>query len=193
MSKQQKQVAILVVLVVAVPLLLWWRMSATDPGTEGVEDAAGMDGTGAPLAAGPADGTSVESRLKETEVDVDELFAKIKKVEFAYADHIEGMRNPMAPLVGPGSGSSRVRPVPGGEGSAADKPLSPDLIEAIGLLNLTGIMWSEEYPMAVVDDVVVTPGEELPNRAGIIVDSIESDRIIVRIGNTLFPLALKEQ
>jgi hypothetical protein len=61
---------------------------------------------------------------------------------------------------------------------------------------LTGIIWDAEEPLAILNDEVVTEGfifSTDEGAEGIIVDSIEPGRVILRVDETLVPLNLEEQ
>jgi hypothetical protein len=101
--------------------------------------------------------------IREDEIDLAQLAAGIKEVEFDYdkARKEEQLRNPMAPLVGP---DVQAR-VPGT--GVGDEPASADdeaVINAIRRnLMLTGIMWHPTAPVAIINNDIVPPGYKFPN------------------------------
>ena len=124
--------------------------------------------------AAPANPT----RLETVDVDIDELLKEIEVVTFDYAtERID--RDPMAPLVG------RVyragEPTPPG-------PTPPRMV--VLRKNVTGIIWDEYDPVAVVDDEVVSLGHTYPD--GTQVYAIERGRVVFKVGDSLIPVEMKE-
>src|SRR5690606_18977447 len=109
--------------------------------------------------------------------------------DFSY-DVGRQLRNPMSPLVRPSrTDAGEVLPVlPGGE--------TPALAVARSMI-ITGIVYDSSEPVAVVDNRtenkvdVVAIGHEFP--IGIIVESIEENRVVLRVGDMRVPKMLEEQ
>jgi hypothetical protein len=139
-------------------------------------------------------GASGDLQLKRVDIDIDALLSQIKEVGFEY--ELEKVaRNPYTPLVGrsllsDAGGVKGAEPAPIGERA---------LREEVEKITVTGIIYGEISPVAVVSyifngkikDEVVTPGFEFPT--GVLVDSIESDKVVFRVGNLPpIPVPLKE-
>ena len=114
------------------------------------------------------------SQLKTVDVDIDALLAELKPVTFNYMKE-KVDRNVMTPLVGVLGGP--IAPGPGSPG-----PLM--------MRDVTGIIWDEYDPVAVIDDEVVQVGHVYPD--GTQVYAIEPNRVIFRVGDMLIPVNLKE-
>lgn len=124
-------------------------------------------------AAAPAPAT----RLQAVEVDVDELLQGIKVVNFDY-EMSRVDRNPMSPLVGfvrPGD----IAPVAG-----------PGTLLDVRRKRVSGIIYDNRDPVAVVDDEIVGPGHQYPD--GIRVHAIEPSRVVFQVGDALVPVEMKE-
>ncbi|HRZ16342.1 MAG TPA: hypothetical protein P5141_02160, partial [Candidatus Hydrogenedentes bacterium] len=117
---------------------------------------------------------------------------------------ITNSRDPMRPLVGSGipkidpDGTDRggVEPADGQETNpeldpnAPPKPPVPSAITAAASMRVTGIVWDVSFPVAVVDDEVVSVGHVFPN--GTQVFSIEPSRVILKVGDATIPIELKD-
>jgi len=132
-------------------------------------------------AAGQAEettGMTEPEKLKTVEVNIDELLANIQQVNFNYQrERID--RNPMEPLI------TRL----GGEEEEAQQqgPAGPWRVLR---KNVTGIIWDEYSPVAVVDNEVVGVGHTYPD--GVEVYAIEPERVIFKVGDSLLPVKMKE-
>jgi hypothetical protein len=138
-------------------------------------DAAAPAGSNAaaPAAAAP-----------EAPVNLDELAKGVEEVRFLY-DRMELARNPMTPLVGPQAVFAATAP---GSGDGADQLQAQSELLA-QQLSVTGIIWDKTFPVAVINDDVVAPGDVLPG--GVVVEAIGPDRVTVKAGQTSIPLQLK--
>ena len=58
-------------------------------------------------------------------------------------------------------------------------------------MRITGIIWDDVYPVAVVNDEIVVNGYVFSD-TGIRVAAIEPTRIILQINETEFPIELEE-
>jgi hypothetical protein len=77
------------------------------------------------------------------------------------------------------------------EGEGVEKaPLAP--ATAVQVMNkvVSGIVWDERRPLAVVDNEVVYAGYAYAD--GTTVESIERDRVIFKVGDSLIQNPLKE-
>ncbi len=130
---------------------------------------------------------TVQSQFQRANVEIEDLLAGVQRENFMY-DDVRIQRNPMQPLVGAGA-------PPDFEATAgaqtSDEVLSERITQAIRSMRITGIIWDEVYPVAVVNDEIVYNGYVF-NDTGIRVASIESTRIILQINETEFPVELEE-
>lgn len=185
----RKFVALGVLSIMAVVVLfMQFRPSAEDRLIQenfrkGQEQAALQPATPAQQAVVP----SVQSQFQRANVEIEDLLAGVQRENFMYED-VRIQRNPMQPLVGAGA-------PPKFEASAAsqtsDEVLSERITQAIRSMRITGIIWDDIYPVAVVNDEIVYNGFVF-NDTGIRVASIEPTRIILQINETEFPIELEE-
>ena len=61
---------------------------------------------------------------------------------------------------------------------------------AVRSMAVTGIIWDDYNPVAIIDDEVVGTGYKFPT--GVSVEKIEPDRVIMRVNDSLVPVELKE-
>jgi hypothetical protein len=131
----------------------------------------------------------VGSAFVQTDVDIDQLLASVQEVDFNY-DLERLTRNPMTPLVGSGATTTAFVEAP------ARGDMSPALTVARAMV-ITAIVYDETDPMAVLENKtdqqveVVTIGHEFP--IGILVESIEESRVVLRVGDMRIPKLLEEQ
>ncbi len=137
----------------------------------------------APKAGGKTDGkvASAEgpTRLKKVDVDLDALLQNINVVTFVY-DNEKINRNPMTPLVG-----RVIAPTAMDENDS--QIISPGIIRS---KSVSGIIYNEFNPVAIVDDEVITEGYQYPD--GVVVTQIEPKRVWFQWRDTLIPVELKE-
>lgn len=188
MNQEQKKMVFMVVLfVVAIGVVVYQLMFAGKPATPAAPAKPGTTATGTPAKAGSTSATAAgtaaaagPTRLAEVNVNIDELLAGVEDVKFDY-ETMRIDRDPLAALVGgplklelPTNGTVPI----GGIGSIMQK-------------KITGIVYDEFNPMAVVDDEVVGVGHVYPN--GIKVFSIERNKVTFQLGDSLIPVEMKEQ
>jgi cytoskeletal protein RodZ len=125
-------------------------------------------------------------------IDLVELVSRVQNVDFNYDVALrERPRNPMTPLVG------LTRPTAAGEESSpeddAGEPGVTDftVMRIASNMVVTGIMYDENRPMAVIDNEVVHPGYTFPS--GVVVDTIEPERVLLRINESVVPVELEER
>ncbi|MFC1594476.1 general secretion pathway protein GspB [Candidatus Omnitrophota bacterium] len=58
-------------------------------------------------------------------------------------------------------------------------------------INLKGIVWDEKNPIAVINNKVLSQGEDLGG--GVIVETIEENRVILNYEGELFPVPLRKK
>lgn len=184
----RKGVALAVLSVVAVVVLfVQFRPSAeqraiADNNGNAQEQSAVTPAAGAqPVAA-----TSVRSQFERANVNIEDLLAGVQREGFVY-DDVRIQRNPMQPLVGAGAPPQ----FNAAEAQTSDEVLSERITQAIRSMKITGIIWDEIYPVAVVNDEIVYNGYVFSD-TGIRVASIEPTRIILQINDTEFPVELEE-
>lgn len=150
-----------------------------------------------PAAAAAAAPATQASTFQKADVNIDELIAGIKEVDFDY-DQVAMDKNPMTPLVGPFA-PQRIAAT-GEEGSGKTAPMRQDIQALVRNLQVTGIMWDKYDPMAVIRfpvqgesiSEVVTRGFEFPDM-GVTVHNIEKDRVILNINGVEVPIELEER
>lgn len=141
--------------------------------------AAATPPPAAPTAAGAGEVTV--TTIKQTDVDIDSLLAGIKEVDFDY-DQNRQSRDPMAALVG------KVANMLAQNQEAT--PVTPATVGQVLNKTVSGIVWDQKYPVAIVDDDVVYPGYEYAD--GTVVSSIERDRVVFKVGDSPIEVKLKE-
>ncbi|GMU93225.1 MAG: hypothetical protein AMXMBFR4_22830 [Candidatus Hydrogenedentota bacterium] len=169
------------------------RMVRENAARNAQQQAAGDAAAQAPGApAAPA----ARSQFQKAAVDVDQLIAGIREVEFSY-DTERMPTNPMSPLVGPMAPRRLASGQPGDE-PAATSGLSTQ--SALRNFRVTGILWDQYDPLAVMTypaqgqmaNEVVARGYTFPE-FGFVVQNIEVDRVILNVNNTLVPIQLEER
>lgn len=137
-------------------------------------------------AASPAQAATETTELSEIDIDVSELLSGIKEVAFDYDREPMPRGNPMKPLVGTVITPAIIED----QGQAAAAQRTPAWVELMSKV-VAGIVWDPHNPVAVVDNEVVFPGYEYPS--GILVNAIEPDRVVFKLGDSLVEIELKEQ
>jgi hypothetical protein len=207
-GQTKKKVIIIVVLLVVALGLLWYQTRPSEQDLIYQANVAAQQSGTAPAPATPAASTAAAApaaspgaaaaaaatpRLVQADVDLDELAAGIQQVAFIYEDE-RSARDPMRPLVG----ASAAMPTTGKGGSQAPPPGQAE--RAARLMRVTGIVWDDAHPLAVVtdrinnqrSDRVIWPGY-VYHPLGIVVDTIEPDRVILRVNQSLIPIELEER
>lgn len=119
------------------------------------------------------------ARLKKVDVDLDKLIRNVETVKFRYED-VRGSRNPMTPLVGVVF-----------TGETRGDTVNPVMIDVnIRKKSVTGIIYNDYSPVAIVDDEVITEGHQYPD--GVTVIRIEPKRVWFEWNGTQIPVDLKE-
>lgn len=118
-------------------------------------------------------------------IDISALIATVEVVPFDYALS-RTARNPMAPLVGN---------LPPGLTADPSADEGSDVLAVVqrgstAMREVSGIIWDKDFPVAIVDDIVVHVGYEFPNGAQ--VHSIEPTRVLFKVGETVIPVEMKE-
>jgi hypothetical protein len=146
--------------------------------------AATTPTAGAPTAAPTASSTGLT--IASANVDVDALLARVKEVDFNYDDERLAV-DPFRPLVGP-LAPARLQGAEIGETAVGSR----DVNYVLRNMRVTGIMWNQFRPLAVVNDEVVHPGYVF-EETGVMVETIENNRVMVRLGDALVPIELEER
>lgn len=143
MDPDQKNKAIVLgVLVLSLPVLLWWFVIRKTPEELAMEQAvAAAQAEGLIVAAA---GAPIQSVFEQNPVDINELFSRIQEVSFRYAD-VRTQRDPMLPVSGEQINLLAGR---GGGVSGDDEPV----VYVAQRLEVTGIIWDSNDPYAVIND-----------------------------------------
>jgi len=133
--------------------------------------------TGAKTSSKATDGATgedgkVASVFQKVDVNLDQLVQEIKVVEFEYELERDD-RDPTLPLVGDSMLLRARTAMAGGEQDPED------LMFAAQKKKVTGIIWDEANPLAVIDNDVVAVGFTFEEP--IFVKSIERDRVVLGI------------
>ena len=178
MNNDKTKSAVLIVMMLVLAGVVYWQF------TKGAGDVS--------LAPPPASGegssaapVQPQSQLREVEVDLDRLVEDIQEVGFEY---IPGGRNPMTPLVGRVYFASRAA-AELGEGVTME---AYELLSIAQRMELTGILWSAQDPVAVIDNVVVRPGHQFPG-VNIRVHQIQPGSVTLEVEDSLIELTLEER
>lgn len=205
-KENRKQVIIVGVLLLVLGGVIYWQFLRPDPvrqqqranfeqnpGPEQLVNQPRPADTraGAPPApaAVPASAAPIAGGIG---IDLEELVSRVQSVDFNYELAMrEKPRNPMTPLVGlraPGIESGE----PGeGEETPGSGVADYQALRIASNMVVTGIMYDAARPMAVVDNEVVHPGYTFPS--GVVVDTIEPERVLLRINESVVPVELEER
>ena len=151
--------------------------TTTAAGPAGAKAAEGTPAIGVTHAPGPP----LKPGASNVDVNLDELAKDVQVVEFQY-DPSTLARNPMIPLVGPQAVLAGA-----GSGGPGQPGIDTDLLTQ--QMAVTGIIWDKKFPVAVINNDVVAPGDVLAD--GIKVKSIEQDKVILAVRDRLVTLPLK--
>lgn len=172
-EEKKKEVIVLAVLLLVLGGAIWFFVFKKDPAGPTIQ-ARPTDSAQQTLSGEAASGVSsrISSVFQEAPLDLQELIQNIKEVEFDYRDAHDS-RNPTRALVGDPM-VFRARRIPGGESELAE-----NLLYEANRKNLTGIIWDDVTPMAVIDNAIVYVGYEFEEP--IIVKAIERDYVVLAI------------
>jgi hypothetical protein len=175
MIPEKYQYILIVVVMVALAGVLVYQFALNRGPMPPPSSPAAPTSPATPPRPGTPSAPSAPVRIQMADVDIPALLREVKVVNFDYeAERID--RNPMSPLVG------YLRP-----GMAETPAETP---RTLFRKNVTGIIWDEYNPMAVVDNEVVSVGYTYPS--GVQVYAIEATRVIFRINDSLIPVEMKE-
>ena len=127
-------------------------------------------------------GKSETTELKTTDKDIDQLLANVKEVDFDY-DRERVPRDPMMKLIGKTFGAAEEKQ------DNTESLRNPTVIAYMKKV-VSGIMWDDKKPLAIVDNEVVGSGYQYPD--GGVVKSITRDQVVFQVGDSLIEVPLKE-
>jgi hypothetical protein len=118
-----------------------------------------------------------QPRFVDVDIDVKDLLQKVEGVNFDY-QQARTDRDPMKALIGRGS-------------SSVDAGVAPVLTPGgVQRKSITGIVWDQYSPRAVVDGEVVGIGHVYAD--GVEVYDIEEKRVTFKVGDSLIRVEMKE-
>ncbi len=176
-QENKKQIIMAGVLGVVLVIVLVYQFAIAG-GSGTPPKPSGSSGTQTTSNTAPTRPTVAPTRLKKVDVDLDELREKVDVVTFRYEDN-RISRSPMTPLVG------RIRTQLEGL-----TPIGPASTMEIAEKNVTGIVYNEYAPVAVIDDEVVSEGHQYAD--GVTLTKIEPKRVWFKWGDAEIPVELKE-
>ncbi len=176
-QENKKQVIMAGVLGVVLVIVLVYQFAIAG-GTGTPPSSSNSGGTQTASNAPVARPTVAPTRLKKVDVDLDELREKVDVVTFRYEEN-RISRSPMTPLVG------RIRTQLEGL-----TPIGPASTMEIAEKSVTGIVYNEYAPVAVIDDEVVSEGHQYAD--GVVLTKIEPKRVWFKWGDAEIPVELKE-
>lgn len=178
--QQRKQLIIAAVLGVALVAVVIYQVR----GASGSKKTSGSTGK---AAAAKKAGEPVE--LLKADIDVKALVESVQPVDFNYNDaRIE--RDVMRPLVGADMVVGNPAELLRDPNQSNDDLRRQIYVNAIREKVVSGIVYDEDRPCAVVDNEIVFRGTELP--LGITVVDIGSNYVVFRGGDVELPVGLKE-
>lgn len=199
-EQNKKQIIIAVILLIALIGVLVYQF-----GFAGRTSTSATSRTTS--AASSRNKTSSEERValeKIEDVNVEELLRSVDVQPVEYAK-VRIQRNPMTPLVGqitPMTGFQGVETTGGVAISSQSSDISAGqqavsnlnrILSSLAEKQVTAIVYDPKNAarsIAVIDDEVVGVGYIFPN--GVEVSAIEADRVILKVGDTLVPVEMKE-
>jgi hypothetical protein len=118
-------------------------------------------------------------------MNIQEMIASVEVKPIDYPQE-RIARNPMTPLVG----VMRIKESETGQEGVVSEALTQVNIDMTAAKVVSGIIWDKQYPVAIVDDMVVHVGYVFPNGAQ--VAQIEPTRVLFKMGDTIIPVEMKE-
>lgn len=186
-GKKKKQTIVLSVLGIVLTLVLGSQFLGGGPKPTAQAKQTGAAGPARNSAENlPVAAPRVASVFQRADVDLDTLVQEIKVVEFEY-DRDSGDRDPTLPLAGD---TMKLR----ARTAMARANQSPeDLLFSAKQKRVTGIIWDDVTPFAVIDNDVVSVGFTFDEP--IFVKAIERDHVVLGITgqDTEVVSELKEQ
>jgi len=175
--EQRKQAIMLAVLGVALAGVLVWQLRGG--GSEGKQPTRRSESS---RKASEATG---ELAIRMADVNIEELVARVRErvyVDFAYEEH-RLPRDPMRPLVGDAAAGPMLPQI-------GEKISREAVIKAVQDKVVSGIVWDERDPCAIIDNEVVFRGQQFP--LGIVLVDIQPDHVTFQRGDVVVSVGLKE-
>ena len=175
LSPRTRNIIIMAVLFPAAAGFFYWQV--TKPlGPTGAPPPA--PGTTADAAASTSDAAKADENLAEAETfDEEQVLAALQQEQVFF--DFETLRNPMAPVLEPMAGTEEAP-----EGGSVPPETPSGLALMTRQYTVSGIVWSETSPLAVVDNQVVGAGYSLPSGAEVV--EISRDSVLLKQGTETF-------
>lgn len=191
MNPQNRQKIIATALGVVLLIVLVWQLGPVFMAPAPPPAPAAATGAAPTPAAAKAAPAAKAAAVTPTDgLDLDSLYANVQQVNFNYNEERlqAAMRDPMAPLV-----FNQLEGAAAGEDGESGVPMvgKAEQIFLARQMVISGIIYNESAPYAIVDNEVVMPGYTFPT--GIVVESISEDSVILRVDDTPIELKLGEQ
>lgn len=188
MSGNGKKIALLIGLIVVGGFFIWYANRRSPEDIARSERFAKIRAERNQAATEPKASTpeaqTPQGVFVTADVDVEALSQSIQDNDFEYS--IERLsRDPMSPLIGLQTAASSA------ESSQPQIGADQRLIQTARLKSVSGIVWDDLSPFAVIDNEVVTTGYAYPE--GIVVDEIHPDHVVFRVNDARVEVELKEQ
>ncbi|HNZ47349.1 MAG TPA: hypothetical protein PLY90_01680 [Candidatus Hydrogenedentes bacterium] len=184
-KKQIIMAAVLGVVLIGVLVYQFGLSGSSSGGRSADTKTAEKSKTTSKKSSSNAKGAPVADAAALASIDIAALIATVEVVPFDYALS-RTARDPMAPLVG------NLPPGLAAESAAADETDALAYVQrgTTATRVVSGIIWDKQFPVAIVDDIVVHVGYEFPN--GAVVHSIEPLRVLFKVGEAIIPVEMKE-
>lgn len=179
--EQKRNVVIFAILVLALGAVVYWQFGGgTGGGTAATSSAQSSNA--------PAPPQSV--LIDASDIDIAKLVEQVKDVDFDYSTQRQS-RNPMRPLVGLSDAPIVAQDIsPTGDRTPRTQSDLQRLIFEASRKPVTGILYNEKNPLAVIDGETVGEGHQFED--GIVVHEIHVGRVVLRAGDTSVTRELKE-
>ncbi len=181
-EQNKKQIIVVAVLGVVLAAVLFYQLVLADGGASAPTPSGQQAGTAAARrpARDRAPAASAQV-LRDVDIDLKELTQSVEVKPLDYLS-VRIARNPMAPLVG----ALLSRRAPDDE-----TPVATELeIDMTASKQVSGIIWDNVHPVAIVDDIVVHTGYVFPTGAEVY--AIQKNRVLFKVGETIVPVEMKE-
>ena len=185
-DQNKKQIIIAAVLgVVLVGVLVYQFVLSAPPPPPTTGTQKTQTQKAAPRTTRTAASTAQTAAVAPEEIDLKSMIASVEVKPIDYPA-VRIARSPMTPLVG----QMRPQAAAGTDEEGVDEVLTQISIDTTASKQISGIIWDDDYPVAIVDDVVVHIGYRFPN--GALVHQIDRTRVLFKVGDTIIPVEMKE-
>lgn len=174
-SEQKKHIMLVVLVIIAIAVVVYQLVLAGGPATTTSTQRPERQ-TARTTAQRTPDVPTVT--FQEVDVDIDELLEGIQVVTFDYSLERRS-RNPLTPLVGAATMMAE-------EMTQTPQARMVDVLR----MELSGIVWDEYDPFAVVDDMVVHVGYTFPD--DIQVYAINPTNVVFLVGDALVRIDMED-